>query len=234
MVRVWKALLVVLFAAVSLEAQTPDAASLRGQVADQSRAALSGVEVTITNKLAGTVRTTQTDSSGNFAFSGLSIGTYSLLAHKQDFADVTREIILTGGTTANVQLQLGVTAVKEEIEVTGAAGEIRTDEPQLGDRLGQEQLQEMPLPNSRITYLPLLNAANRPAINQGDVFMNQNLFTTNGSGRRQTAWVVDGITANDSWGRQTIFTNVPRDAVQEMTVLENAFSAEFGATTGAW
>jgi Carboxypeptidase regulatory-like domain/TonB dependent receptor len=232
MVRVWKALLVVLFAAVSLEAQTPDAASLRGQVADQSRAALSGVEVTITNKLAGTVRTTQTDSSGNFAFSGLSIGTYSLLAHKQDFADVTREIILTGGTTANVQLQLGVTAVKEEIEVTGAAGEIRTDEPQLGDRLGQEQLQEMPLPNSRITYLPLLNAANRPAINQGDVFMNQNLFTTNGSGRRQTAWVVDGITANDSWGRQTIFTNVPRDAVQEMTVLENAFSAEFGATTG--
>ena len=31
----------------------------------------------------------------------------------------------------------------------------------------------MPLPNSRITYLPLLNCgANRPAINQGDVFMN--------------------------------------------------------------
>ena len=232
MVRMWKVLLFVIFAAASLKAQTPDAASLRGQVADQSRAALAGVDVTITNKLAGTVRTTQTDSSGNFAFSGLSIGTYSLLAHKQDFADVTREITLTGGTSANVQLQLGVTAVKEEIEVTGAAGEIRTDEPQLGDRLGQEQLQEMPLPNSRITYLPLLNAANRPAINQGDVFMNQNLFTTNGSGRRQTAWVVDGITANDSWGRQTIFTNIPRDAVQEMTVLENAFSAEFGATTG--
>src|SRR5271154_1556094 len=232
MVRVWKVLMVVLFAAVSLEAQTPDAASLRGQVADQSRAALAGVGVTITNKLAGSVRTTQTDSSGNFAFAGLSIGTYSLVAHKQVFADVTREITLTGGTGADVQLQLGVTAVKEEIEVTGAAGEIRTDEPQLGDRLGQEQLQEMPLPNSRITYLPLLNAANRPAINQGDVFMNQNLFTTNGSGRRQTAWVVDGITANDSWGRQTIFTNVPRDAVQEMTVLENAFSAEFGATTG--
>jgi Carboxypeptidase regulatory-like domain/TonB dependent receptor len=236
MLRMWKVLIkvlvVVIFAAASLEAQTPDAASLRGQVTDQSHAALAGVDVTITNKQAGTARTTETDSSGIFAFAGLPIGRYSLLAHKQDFADVTREITLTGGTTANVQLQLGVTAVKEEIEVTGAAGEIRTDEPQLGDRIGQEQIQEMPLPNSRITYLPLLNAANRPAINQGDVFMNQNLFTTNGSGRRQTAWVVDGITANDSWGRQTIFTNVPRDAVQEMTVLENAFSAEFGATTG--
>ena len=64
--------------------------------------------------------------------------------------------------------------------------------------------------------------------------MNQNLFTTNGSGRRQTAWVVDGGSGNDSWGRQTIFTNVPQVAVQEMNVLESAFSAGYGATTGGW
>src|SRR5581483_10640184 len=114
----------------------------------------------------------------------------------------------------------------------GTAGEIRSDEPQLGDRLGEEQIQAMPLLNSRITYLPLLNAANRQAINMGDVFMNQNLFTTNGSGRRQTTRVVDGSSAKHSWGRQTIFSNVPRDAVQEMTVLQHAFSAEVGATTG--
>src|SRR5262249_51431299 len=76
------------------------------------------------------------------------------------------------------------------------------------------------------------NAANRPAINQGDVFMNEDLFTTNGTGRRQTSFVVDGANGNDSWGRQTIFSNIPRIAVDEMTVLENAFSSEYGATTG--
>src|SRR5439155_1309801 len=32
--------------------------------------------------------------------------------------------------------------------------------------------------------------------------------------------------------RQTVFTNLPLASVQEMTVLENAFSAEYGATTG--
>jgi hypothetical protein len=232
MPRFCRVLLLFLFAVATSNAQTPDEASIRGQVLDQNHAALSGVDVTVTGKLIGGPRTAQTDVSGNFVFSGLPIGGYALAAHKQGFVDVSREITLVGGTTADVQLELAVSGVREEVLVTGAAGEIRTDEPQLGDRLGQEQLQEMPLPNSRITYLPLLNAANRPAINQGDVFMNQDLFTTNGSGRRQTSWVVDGITANDSWGRQTIFTNVPRDAVQEMTVLENAFSAEFGATTG--
>jgi hypothetical protein len=40
---------------------------------------------------------------------------------------------------------------------------MRSDEPQLGDRLDSIQMEETPLLNRRITYLPLLNAANRPA-----------------------------------------------------------------------
>ncbi|HTQ61470.1 MAG TPA: carboxypeptidase regulatory-like domain-containing protein [Candidatus Solibacter sp.] len=222
----------LLLAAASVLAQTPDAAGIRGQVLDQSRGAVAGVDLTLTSEMTGAEHTAQTEESGVFVFAGVPIGRYMLLAHKQGFADVKREIVLEGGTTANVELRLSVSESNVQVFVTGSAGEIRTDEPQLGDRLGQEQIQEMPLLNQRITYLPLLNAANRPAINMGDVFMNEDLFTTNGSGRRQTAWVVDGSTSNDSWGRQTIFSNVPRDAVQEMTVLENAFSAEFGATTG--
>src|SRR5207248_2005304 len=105
---------------------------------------------------------------------------------------------------------LNVSGEQTQVVVTGIVGEIRTDQPQLGDHLDATQVEETPLLNRRITFLPLLNAANRPALNQGDVFINQNLFTTNGSGRRQTAFVVDGSTGNDSWGRQTIFTNVPQ------------------------
>jgi hypothetical protein len=199
---------------------------------DQTHASLPDVEVRVTNSLNGNSRSTHTDSTGRFSVSGLLVGTYSIEARKDKFGNLHRQITLIGGTTADVQLQLNISDVQTEVIVTGAAGEIRTDQPQLGDRLGPVEVQQTPLLNSRITYLPLLNAANRPALNQGDIFMNQNLFTTNGSGRRQTAWVVDGSTANDSWGRQTIFSNIPRAAVEEMTVLENAFSSEFGATTG--
>src|SRR6185437_13043413 len=213
-------------------AQTPDAASVRGQVLDQTHAAVTNAEVRIKNAVLGIERATRTDASGQFSFTGLPVGAYFLTVHKSKFADLSRELTLVGGTAANVQLQLSVSSVQTEVTVTGVAGEVRADMPQLGDRIGPEQAQELPLLNSRITYLPLVNAANRPAINQGDVFMNEDLFVTNGSGRRQTSFVVDGTTGNDSWGRQTIFSNIPRVAVQEMTVLENAFSAEYGATTG--
>ena len=63
--------------------------------------------------------------------------------------------------------------------------------------------------------------------------MNQDLFTTNGAGRRQTWFEVDGSTGNDSWGRQTAFSNLPLGAVQEIAILQNAFSAEYGGSTGS-
>ena len=227
------ALLALLFGfSLRIGAQTPDTATLRGQVLDQSRAVVAGVEIKATNTLTGAERAMVTDSQGSFALSGLAAGNYQIAAHKVGFAEAHSELTLVGGSTADIKLQLSVAGGELELTVTGAAGEVRADQPQLGDSLSSTQMQDTPLLNHRISYLPLLNAANRPALNQGDVFMNQNLFTTNGSGRRQTSWVVDGSTGNDSWGRQTIFTNLPLVAVQEMTVLENAFSAEYGATTG--
>jgi len=107
------------------------------------------------------------------------------------------------------------------------------NEAQVGTQLDTTQIQKTPLPNRRITFLPLLNAANRPAINQGDVFMNQDLFTTSGTGRRQAWFEVDGANASDSWGRQTIFTNVQVDDLSEMNVISNSVSAEYGWTAGS-
>jgi hypothetical protein len=230
-------LLLVLFActALHLAAQTPDTATLHGSVVDQTRAGIAGAQVTITNALTGLHRTATTNSTGNFYMGGLPIsGSYGVMAAKDGFAPTHLDgITLVGGSTANIELRLNVAGGQTQVTVTGAVSEPRTDEPQLGIHLDAAQIQDTPLYGRKLTYLPLLNAANRPAVNQGDIFMNQNLFTTNGSGRRQTWFEVDGANANDSWGRQTIFTNIPLVAVDEMLVLTNSFSAEYGASTGS-
>src|SRR5438309_3467263 len=218
-----------------LAAQTPDTATITGQVVDQNQAAVPDVQIILTNSLTGLQLSRKTNTGGYFTAGSLPVaGNYKILASKQGFTPAQLDdIVLVGSTTANVDLVLAVAGMQAQITVTGVLGEIRTDQPQLGDRLGARQIEETPLLNRRITYLPLLNAANRPAINQGDIFMNQNLFTTNGSGRRQTWFEVDGSTGNDSWGRQTIFTNIPLAAVAEMDVLTSAFSAEYGGSTGS-
>jgi Carboxypeptidase regulatory-like domain/TonB dependent receptor len=220
---------------LTLSAQTPDTAVIRGTVFDQNHASVAGAEIIVTNSRSGSRHLLQTDGSGNFAVAGLVIeGDYDVSAHKDGFALAeTKGLILIGGAVASLNFQLAPAAEKTEITVTGAEGTVRTDVPQLGDDLGAFQIEKTPLLNDRITYLPLLNAANRPAINQGDVFMNQDLFTTNGTGRRQAWFEVDGANSVDLWGRQTIFTNLPVETLDEMNVLTNPFSAEYGGSAGS-
>src|SRR5581483_1236053 len=225
----------VLLLSVAAMAQTPDTAIIQGHVYDQSHAAVADTLVTVKNTRTGLERSAKTDASGNVTLGGLPVtGSYELTASKSGFAAAHLEnISLQAGATADINLQLNVAAGQTQVTVTGVAGEVRADEPQLGTNLDAYQIQETPLLNRKITYLPLLNAANRPAINQGDVFMNQDLFTTNGAGRRQTWFEVDGSNGIDLWGRQTIFSNIPLAAIQEMDVLTNAFSAEYGGSTGS-
>jgi Carboxypeptidase regulatory-like domain len=220
---------------IGLYAQTPDTATIHGIITDQSHAAVTGVDITVTNQQTGLQRTANSNASGEYSIAGLPVvGTYTVTVRKQGFATAhLNHVTLAGGTLAEINLQLSVASGETKVVVTGVVGEVRSDEPQLGDRLTAPQMEETPLLNRRITYLPLLNAANRPAINQGDVFMNEDLFTTNGTGRRQTWFEVDGSNAVDAWGRQTIFTNLPLDSLDEMTVLTNAFSAEYGFTAGS-
>ncbi|HEX4038133.1 MAG TPA: carboxypeptidase regulatory-like domain-containing protein [Acidobacteriaceae bacterium] len=214
-------------------AQTPDTAALRGTVTGPNGAAVAGTHVVIEDAQHQVLRDVTTGPGGSFAAEGLRAEAVVVRAQVSGLTATSGQITLAAGAMANVVLQLHVPTVHAEVVVTGAAGEVRTDEPQLGDRLTAAQMQATPLPNRRITYLPLLNAANRQAINQGDVFMNQDMFTANGTGRRQTWFEVDGANGDDLWGRQTIFTNVPLDAVSTMTVLENAFAADYGFGEGA-
>jgi hypothetical protein len=231
--RLWA--LIVLMGCGSVLAQTPDTAMIRGQVVDQSHAAVPGVEIAVVNTVTGLRRSAPTDPTGNFSLSGLPVaGNYDLTASKQGFASIQRQnITLAGGSTADFSLQLSAAPGRTEVTVIGAVGTVSTDDAQVGTQLGAPQMEETPLPNRRITYLPLLNAANRPAISQGDVFMNQDLFTTNGTGRRQAWFEVDGVNAVDSWGRQTIFTNLQIDNLAEMNVISNSVSAEYGRTAGS-
>ena len=215
--------------------QTSDTATLRGKVIDESGGTVANVRISAKNGQLQFTRTAITDEGGRFSIYGLPVsGAYMLEASKPGFSNaILRNTFLAAGTTISADIVFRVAADKSELTVSGAAGDLRPDEPQLGLQLRSGQAGKIPLLNRRITYLPLLNSANRPALNQGDVFINQNLFTSNGTGRRQTWFEIDGSTGSDIWGRQTIFTNIPLAAVEEMDILTNAFSAEYGNSGGS-
>lgn len=227
------ALLLSIFTS-SLNAQTPDTATVRGRVVDGNGAAVAGASVALINEATNLHREARTDDEGYYTLASLPLtGQYKLTFSGGGFASSeTGGITLRAGETATVNVTLTPQIQEANVDIYGTVEGVRSDSPQLGTRLDTVKIENTPTFGRKVTSLVFTNSAVRPARGTGDLFINQFLFIVNGSGRRQTTFEIDGSTGDDAWGRQTIFTAIPIAALQEFTVLTNAASAEFGRTTG--
>ncbi len=214
--------------------QGPSSAGIQGRVLDASGGVVAGAAIEATNLATGLHRGTVTDDGGYYAIPNLPVtGEYVLrVSHPGFGARQVEHLSLRAGVTASVDITLGPASQRSQVTVLGTTGGVRSDSPQIGARLDLPKIDETPVLGRKITALPLLDSAVRPARGTGDLFLNNVLFVVNGSGRRQTSYRLDGSTGDDTWGRQTIFTNIPLSAIQEFTVLPNSFDAEYGRTTG--
>src|SRR5215472_297696 len=81
-----------LLAPCLLRAQAGTSGLVTGSVTDASGAALAGASVNIHNTLSGYDRTKPADAQGNFAFSNLPFGTYTLTVTQSGFQSATQTI----------------------------------------------------------------------------------------------------------------------------------------------
>ncbi len=223
----------VLWASTYLVAQT-DLGAVQGHVQDQQNKAIAGASVTLRNPSTSFSQTVQTDSSGHYSFIGVPLtGNYVLTVSAPQFQQAEQKnILLRAGGTAVFDLTLAVSGQKTQVNVYGTTGTVSTESNQVSTLLSQEKIEDTPVFERKITSLPLLNSSVRPSQTTGDLFLNETLFVINGTGRRQTTYELDNTTANDMWGRQSMFAGLPFSAVQEFTVYTNASSAEWGWNAG--
>jgi len=214
-------------------AQSPNTATMIVVVADQSGASVKDAKVSVVNTATGAVRDALSGNDGSATIPGLSLtGTYTVAVSKTGFSsEELKDVTLRSGETATLNVKLALGSERAEITVFGTAEGVRAD-AQIGRRLDSPQIDETPILGRKVTTLPLLNAAFRQAKGTGDLFVNATYFVTGVGGRRQTTVTLDGANNDEGWGRQTMIATVPLGAVQEMTVLSNAFSSEFGWTAG--
>jgi hypothetical protein len=223
----------IILIAVPLAAQSPNTATIVVVVVDQTGAVVPGAKVTVLNTATGATREAISGSDGTVTMPALSLtGTYAVRVSKEGFGDEERkEITLRSGETATLKVNLLVGGGASEVTVYGTAEGVRAD-PQIGRRLDTHQIDETPILGRKLSSLPLINSAFRQGKGTGDLFVNQTYFITGAGSRRTTTFILDGANNDEAWGRQTMMATVPLGAVQEVTMLTNAFSAEYGWTAG--
>jgi hypothetical protein len=221
------------FTVAPASAQSPNTATIVVVVVDQNSAVVPGAKVSVVNAATGAGREAVSGSDGSATFSALSLtGTYTVGVSRQGFGnEELKDITLRSGETATLKVKLVVGSSKAEVTVYGTAEGVRAD-PQIGRRLDSPQIDETPILGRKASSLVLLNSAFRQGKGTGDLFVNQTYFITGAGSRRTTTTTLDGANNDEGWGRQTMIANLPLGAIQEMTVLTNAFSSEFGWTSG--
>jgi Carboxypeptidase regulatory-like domain/TonB dependent receptor len=233
LVHLMAAIMVAAFIPAIVAAQSPNTAALVITVLDQNDAVVPGARVSLANVASGSERDAESGPDGTAAFGALPItGEYKLRIAMTGFAEnQVTGLRLRSGETAAVKVKLTVTGGKNEVTVFGTAAGVSTD-PQTGKRLDTVQIDQTPILGRKISTVPLLNSAFRQGKGTGDLFVNQTYFITGVGSRRATTFTLDGANNDEAWGRQTAIATVPIGAIQEVTVLTNAFSAEFGWTSG--
>ena len=214
-------------------AQSPNTASMVVVVVDQNDAVVKDAKVSVTNDATGDVREAVSGAEGLATIPALSLtGTYTVSVSKEGFANgELKEITLRSGETATVKVKLLVGGQAVDVTVYGTAEGVHSN-PQIGLPLRSQQIDETPLLGRKSTTLPLLNSAFRQGKGTGDLFVNATYFITGVGSRRATTFTLDGANNDEGWGRQTAIATVPLGAIQEISVLSNAFSSEFGWTSG--
>ncbi len=214
-------------------AQSPNTATMLVTVVDQSGAVVKDAKVSVTNTATGAVREANSGEDGAATFAALSLtGEYKVTVAMTGFTaeDVTG-LTLRSGETATVKVKLVASGGKSEVTVYGTTEGVRAD-PQIGRRLDSPVIDETPILGRKSTTLPLLNSAFRQGKGTGDLFVNATYFITGVGSRRATTFTLDGANNDEAWGRQTAIATLPIGAIQEITILSNAFSSEFGWTSG--
>ena len=214
-------------------AQSPNTSSLVVTVVDQSGGVVKDAAVTVTNNATGASRAAASDDRGLAIIAALPLtGSYTVNVTKSGFtANDIADLTLRAAETAAVKVTLVASGGNTEIVVYGTTQGVRAD-AQIGRRLDSATIDETPILGRKVTTLPLFNSAFRQGKGTGDLFVNATYFITGGGSRRTTTFMLDGASNDEGWGRQTMIATVPVGAIQEFSVLSNAFSAEFGWTAG--
>ena len=228
-------LLIALFAFIvaPVTAQSPNTASMIIVVVDQNGAVVKDAKVSVVNTATGAMREAVSGSDGGATIPALSLtGTYTVSVSKDGFGTEERkDIALRSGETATLRVTLLAGSQQAEVTVYGTTEGVHSN-PQIGLPLNSPQIDETPILGRKATTLPLLNSAFRQGKGTGDLFVNATYFITGVGSRRATTFTLDGANNDEGWGRQTAIATVPLGAIQEITILSNAFSSEYGWTSG--
>jgi hypothetical protein len=212
-------------------------ATITGVVTDASGAAVPNAAVTARSVDTNEEHRTTTGSTGNYTLPLLRPGNYTLMAEASGFKKFNREnIVLQVGQNAGINIALEVGQMTESVNVTAEAAILDTQSASRIGVVNTTQVAELPL-NSRNPFMlgSMMSGVNfRGAAIWQRPFDNGAIaeWSVNGGRQSNNEFLMDGAPNNAQMGSNNIAYVPIVDAVQEFSVQQNSYDAQYGKTGG--
>jgi len=204
--------------------QTTGSSSVTGTVTDPSGAVVPGATVKINNPVSEYTRTTTTDSTGKFTFPNVPVNPYHMTVNATGFAPYVQDIDVRSAVPLNVKATLQITANAENVTVQGEAGDLLENDPTFHTDVDRQLFSKLPLESTSSELSSLVTLASP------GVAADSNGLLHGLGDHAEDSFSLDGQPITDQQSK--VFSNqIPLDAVQSMTVIAGAPSAEYGDKT---
>jgi hypothetical protein len=214
-------------------------AKVVGSVADPTGAAVPQATVSVTNVDTNLTRTTTTNEVGNYEFSFLPVGSYTMSVEKEGFQKTgVQPFRLRVDQVARIDVTLQVGQVTEVVEVAAAAVGLQTEDATVGTVIDGQKVVELPLNGRSFVQLALLTPGVNPGTPgsitvrrlRGSVGQDVGM-SANGARDTQNRFYYDGIEAMDLDSYSFSFSPSV-DAIREFKVQSSTYSSEVGGAPG--
>ncbi len=209
-------------------------AEVLGTIRDKSDQVLPSATVKLLNQDTGIESETQSDGTGNYTFTNVKIGMYTISAEATGFAKAeSKDITLNVNARQRVDLRLEIGTVSQTIVVTNVATILQTDSSERGQVIQQRAIVELPLNGRAYSDLALLTTG---VLKSPSSASREGSFIVNGLRSVFNNYVLDGVdnnaygTSNQGFANQV--AQPSPDSVAEFKVITNNYSAEYGRSGG--
>lgn len=205
--------------------------NVRGVIKDESGAAIVGAKVTIVEKSTSKTQATTSSDTGDYEFRNLPVGEYRITVEAQSFKTLAvDDVRVQLNQTTDVPALLAPGLTTETVDVSAGGAElVDTTTTNLSKGFEERQVVELAQTSAGAgIYNLALIAPNVSSSGGVGVGVGGSI---GGQRPRNNNFVVDGIDNNDKavTGPQVY---VSPDFVQEFSLLQNQYSAEFARSTG--
>ena len=196
--------------------------SIRGIIHDPQHRPVQGAMVMLKSKSSDWAINTVTDSNGEFVFTSVPLGEYTVSVASQGFAQRAQTVVVESGTQPVLHYQLALASAKENVTVSATPAVVPTDTvtpTTLINRVGVDRTPGADLTNSLAMITDYVPAT----------YVTHDMLHMRGG--HQVDWLIDGVPIPNTNIAANLGPQIDPKDIDYLEIQRGSYDADYGDRT---